>query len=255
MALSIHEAKAKFYSYTQSNLTNYQHLQQFKILDDITTPYYRNLHYKTITNYFTQQKNSNKSNYITSEQLNWCEDYAKQMYLAISSLQRSKNGYRKQVENLENYHTKGNNNYPQYILNAYQLLNKFKQFKPRHGQIPQAMGVTFQQYQKHIHQTKNNENNGDNNEKLLYKCVKKDNKSHGGISCIKERKTGTSNDEYGYNINSSSQKKVKFKSKVKLKDKSLVTVSQEEDDVEEYSYSILFNDYIYIVTVITTKDL
>ena len=60
------------------------------------------------------------------------------------------------TEDIENNHTKVDNDYPHNKIKEYQLLNDLKQFKHRQSQITEAGGVTFAQEQKHIHQNKRN---------------------------------------------------------------------------------------------------
>jgi hypothetical protein len=59
-------------------------------------------------------------------------------------LQCNRRRYGKLLEELENDFTKGHNKYPSDTVKAYQLLNKYKHWKPN-SKVPQSEGVAFAQ--------------------------------------------------------------------------------------------------------------
>ena len=154
LPLSIHQAKANFYAYHQKDLSNAQHLERFNNLVDISTSYEGNLHDQAITKFVSQQKHQKKLTELTKDERKECNEEAKEIYLAVAFIHASdRKRYGKLIKDLENDHTKGNNNYPKDMVKAYQLLNEFKQFRPSQSQVPDAIGVTFMQQHKN-HQGK-----------------------------------------------------------------------------------------------------
>ena len=76
------------------------------------------------------------------------------MYPKIEFIYSSeKRWYGKTIKYLENVHTKGNIDYIQDIVKSYQLLNEFKNFNPRHNQVPKSDEVSFEQDQTKICKT------------------------------------------------------------------------------------------------------
>ena len=67
------------------------------------------------------------------------------MYLACGLIsQVNPRRYGRLKEELENDFTKGSDTYPQDMVKAYQLLNEYKNWTPKH-QIPESTGVAFSQ--------------------------------------------------------------------------------------------------------------
>ena len=69
---------------------------------------------------------------LQDDELKMIETTAREIYLACAfvinfNLRR----YGRLIEELENDYTKGNGNYPCNMVKAYQLLNEYKQWKPR----------------------------------------------------------------------------------------------------------------------------
>ena len=67
------------------------------------------------------------------------------MYLAcVSIYQADPRRYGRLKEELENDFTKGSDTYPQDTVKAYQLLNEYKNWTPKHH-IPESTGMAFSQ--------------------------------------------------------------------------------------------------------------
>ena len=67
------------------------------------------------------------------------------MYLDCAFIsQADTRRYGRLKEELENDFTKGSDTYPQDMVKAYQLLNKYKNWTPKH-QIQESTGVAFSQ--------------------------------------------------------------------------------------------------------------
>ena len=70
---------------------------------------------------------------------------AKEMYLACAFIsQADPRRYGRIKEEPENDSTKGSDTYPQEMVKAYQLINKYNNWTPKH-QIPESTGVAFSQ--------------------------------------------------------------------------------------------------------------
>ena len=73
------------------------------------------------------------------------EATARDIYLSCAFVINSDlKRYERLIEELENDYTKGNDNYPQNMVKAYQFLNEYKQWNPR-ATLPEASGVAFSQ--------------------------------------------------------------------------------------------------------------
>ena len=66
------------------------------------------------------------------------------------------NRYGRLIEDLVNDYTKGNDNYPENMVKAYQLLNEFKNWKPR-TTTPPAYVVAFTPRGKKDNNDQNND--------------------------------------------------------------------------------------------------
>ena len=67
------------------------------------------------------------------------------MYLACAFIsQADPLRYRRLKEELENDFTKGSDTYPQDMVRAYQLLNEYNNWTPKHH-MPESTGVAFSQ--------------------------------------------------------------------------------------------------------------
>ena len=58
---------------------------------------------------------------------------------------------------MENYYTKGNENYPEYMVKAYQLINEYRHRK-KITNDPASYGVEFYQKGTEENNDQNNEN-------------------------------------------------------------------------------------------------
>ena len=70
---------------------------------------------------------------------------AKEMYLTCAFISQAyPRRYGRLKEELENDFTKVSDTYPQDMVKAYQLLNEYKNWTPKH-QMPESTGVAFSQ--------------------------------------------------------------------------------------------------------------
>ena len=70
---------------------------------------------------------------------------AREIYLSCAFIIASDpKCYCRLVKELENDYTKGNNDYPTNMVNAYQLINEYKSWAPRTS-LPEVSGVAFSQ--------------------------------------------------------------------------------------------------------------
>ena len=135
------------YAFRQGNLPNPDYLDRFMNLVDIADSYDAKLYDKAM---FKIAQDSTV--YITTAEADLQDDKSKMIettaryiYLAYelvinSDLRR----YGRLIEELENYYTKGNDNYPRNMVKAYQLLNEYKQWNPR-ATLPESLGGAFLQ--------------------------------------------------------------------------------------------------------------
>ena len=128
LPLSIHNAKATFYSFRQGNLTNSDYFQRFKNYTDIATSFDGNLHDEAITRMACREEHDHSDiEGLDEDEKTAVDEKASNMYLSIAFLQQSdRRHYAKLSEDLENDYTKGNDNYPRDVTKAYQLLNDYK---------------------------------------------------------------------------------------------------------------------------------
>ena len=128
LPLSIHNAKATFYSFRQGNLSNSDYFQRFKNYTDIATSFDGNLHDEAITRMVCKEEHGHEDlTRLNDDERDDIDDLASKRYLSIAFLQQSdKRRYGKLTEELENDFTKGNDNYPRDVTKSYQLLNDYK---------------------------------------------------------------------------------------------------------------------------------
>ena len=70
---------------------------------------------------------------------------AKDMYLACTFLcQSDRKIYYRLLEELKNYYTKGNSNYPTDLVTAYRMISEYNNWQPR-SIAPESYGVAFAQ--------------------------------------------------------------------------------------------------------------
>ena len=82
---------------------------------------------------------------LQDDELKMIETTARKIYLACAFVINSDlRRYGRLIEELENDYTKGNDNYPQNMVKAYQLLNEYKQWNPR-ATLPESSGAAFSQ--------------------------------------------------------------------------------------------------------------
>ena len=84
-------------------------------------------------------------NRLTDAEKQVLHDLAEELYLAMMfTAQADKKWCSKLQEELVNDYIKGNNNYPEDLVKAYQLLSEYKNYQPK-AMVTDASGVTFTQ--------------------------------------------------------------------------------------------------------------
>ena len=82
---------------------------------------------------------------ISEDKPRMVETTAQEIYFSCAFVVNSDlKRYGRLIEELENYYTKGNDNYPRNMVKAYQLLNEYKQWNPI-ATLPESSGVAFSQ--------------------------------------------------------------------------------------------------------------
>ena len=123
----------------------------------------------------------------------------KERFLAYSFIYKADNErYGKLKEELQNDYMKGNNTYPETLVEAFQLLNNYKQ--PYKKQPAKSTGVSFTQKGKggrnnsNRNAKQNYNNNTDNSNRFAdYECYNCHKKGHIAPNCPDKNKTEASN--------------------------------------------------------------
>ena len=133
--LSIHNAKAAFYSFRQLQLSNAEYHQRFNNLVDIATSLGGNLHDDAVVAIVSKDlhdMDEPRHSSLTAEQIENVQIVARERYLAVALIaQADRRRFGKLQDDLENAFTMGNNNYPKTIDKAFGLLNDFKVTQPK----------------------------------------------------------------------------------------------------------------------------
>ncbi len=147
--LAIHNSKRNFYAFRQNDFPNSSYLTKFKNLSEISSLLEGNLYDEAILMMATMnlhpQLSDPRDKSLNPSEVEDIKSAFEDLYLALEFIQQAdKKRYRKLQEELENYFTKGNNNYPTNMAKAYQLLNEFKNYVNGNRVAPSS-GVSFAQ--------------------------------------------------------------------------------------------------------------
>ena len=117
LPIALHQAKSKFYNIRQGSLSNAEYLEKFNNVFDIVTAYNGQLNYQAITDIATKTAHAGVDyDTPTAPQQAIFQENEKYMYLACTFLcQSDRKRYGRLLEELENYYTKVNSNYPTNI--------------------------------------------------------------------------------------------------------------------------------------------
>ena len=121
------EQKCLQLSIHQNNMSNTDYFELFCNHVDIASLYNSNLHDNTVKDWVEQSKRDIIFKYIKYNK-NMKQRSSKNRHTLVLSqmflMQIDKKRSGKILEDLDNYHTKGKNNYLKNMVNAYQFLNK-----------------------------------------------------------------------------------------------------------------------------------
>ena len=143
----MHHAKRNFHAFRQRNSPNPDYLDRFINLVNMAESYDAKLYDQAMfkiaqdsTVYSTTAEAD-----IQDDELKMIETTAREIYLSCAFVINSDlKRYGHLIEELENDYTKGNDNYPRNMVNAYQLLNEYNQWNPR-VTLPESSGFAFSQ--------------------------------------------------------------------------------------------------------------
>ena len=124
----LYNAKANLYNLWQGNLSNNDYLRKFNSLVDVAVFYNSQVHNNAICNIVTMSEHGDATNYdnIQDDEKTEVNEKTHELYCATIFLAQSdKRRYEKLLENLKNTYTHGNDDYPQDMVQAFKLLNKF----------------------------------------------------------------------------------------------------------------------------------
>jgi hypothetical protein len=128
-------------------MSNHDYLQRFQTLVNVATSYTGQLHDQAIVHIVTEQHHPNIAyTTLTNPQKQAVQTASSELYLAtmfIHQSDRSRCG--KLSKDLKNSFTKGNDDYPENLVFAYHLINKFKCWQPKQESVPDSSGVTLAQ--------------------------------------------------------------------------------------------------------------
>ena len=128
-------------------MTNPDYLDKFMNLTEMAESYEGTLHDAAVFKIAllaSNLRNTPEANLDEDERI-IINAAARDIYLSCAFVIASNpNRYGRLVEELENYCTKGNNNYPTNMVKAYQLINEYKSWTPRTS-LPEVSGVALYQ--------------------------------------------------------------------------------------------------------------
>jgi hypothetical protein len=133
LPLALYQSKANLYSLRQHQMTNPQYLERFQNLMDVASAYNGQLYDMAIVNICHDRLHPGVE-YETLDvpQKQAVHTAASELYQATMFLQQSdRRRYGKLLEELENAFTKGNDDYPVTLVNAYRLLSEYKHWEPK----------------------------------------------------------------------------------------------------------------------------
>ncbi len=231
LPLAIHQAKANFYSFRQGTLTNAEYLDKFNNLVDIATSFEGQLYDETLITAILQRDHGGVAmNTLNAATQAAVKDAANETYLACAFIaQCDKKRYGRMLEELENDYTKGNNNYAQDRVKAYQLLNEYKHWKLK-TVTTEAQGVAFSQKgKKSKDKDKTSVDDDWAKDKRCFACGEK---GHISTNCP-NNSASDSDEEEKKNRKKEAKKKSKGKKDKKKKNVSFAQDSEDEDSDNE----------------------
>ena len=152
LPLALQQAKINLYSFRQGSLTNAEYLQKFKNLADVATAYKGQIHDQAIINIafnrlYPPKQDEKSITYaeLTTKQQKIVQTNAYDLALSTLFIANSdRRRYGRLSEELENDFTRGRDDYPHDLVQAFRLLNEYKNWNPRQV-IPKTSGVAFAQ--------------------------------------------------------------------------------------------------------------
>ena len=132
LLLALYNAKLNLYAFRQGNLSNNDYLRKFNNLVDVATSYDGELHDSAILEIIHQVDHPGTAYAaLNNDQKEALKDRAHELYCTTMFIvQADKHRYGKLQENLKNTFIWGNQDYLQNMVNAFKMLNEFKNWQP-----------------------------------------------------------------------------------------------------------------------------
>ena len=146
LPLALYQAKTNLYNLRQGNMTNSEYLQRFNNLCDVATSYNGQIYDQAIIDIVTKDEHPGTSYAsLTAVQKAEMVTAAHDVCLATMFIAQSdRRRYGRLSEDLENSFTKGNNDYPRDLVQAYRLISEYKNWNQKFTS-PDPTGVAFAQ--------------------------------------------------------------------------------------------------------------
>jgi hypothetical protein len=187
LPLALYQSKANLYSLRQNQMTNPEYLERFQNLMDVASAYNGQLYDMAIVNICHDRLHPGvEYETLGTAQKQVVHTAASELYQATMFLQQSdRRRFGKLLEELENDFTKGNDDYPTTLVNAYRLISEYKHWEPR-STPSESSAVAFAQ-----RSVKDNENVKDDSWQLKATCHQCGEVGHIRPHCPSSRKPAT----------------------------------------------------------------
>jgi hypothetical protein len=134
LSLPLYQSKGNLYNLRQSNMLPQEYLQRFQNLIDVASAYNGQFYNMAIVNICHQRLRHPDAAYDTLDEVQKTAVHtaASELYQVTMFLHQSdRRQYGKLLEELENDFTKGNDDYPPTLSNAYHLISEYKHWQPK----------------------------------------------------------------------------------------------------------------------------
>jgi len=251
LPLALHQAKCMLYAFRQGNMSCHEYLQKFQNLVDVAVAYHGQIHDYAILDIVTESSHPGVLFLglpVANQDAMTLAAHELQMATMFIA-QADKRHYGKLQEELENDFTCGNDGYPQTLVKAYHMINKYKNWAPRSFIAADASGLAFAQKSKTPGKQKEKNDTNWHKTATCHKCGKK---GHISPNC-----TETQEDDPDAEKDDSSTEKVSNKNQKQKGNQhaTLACVTSEEMLSDSDDSNFGFCNANFVSTQLNLRDL